>query len=80
MHGIQFDEDYRIEDTHEKRPLNYLIKEYRRSDEMRKRLAGCDAESTEDPKSKSVRTDAGQENLAAELMDSMASRLSAMCT
>jgi len=72
MHGIQFDEDYRMEDTPEKRRLNYLIKEYRRSEEMRKRRAGFDAESTEDPKSKRVRTGFGQENLAGEQMDSMA--------
>ena len=25
MHGIQFDEDYRMEDTPEKRRLNYII-------------------------------------------------------
>jgi len=80
MHGIQFDEDYRMEDTPEKRRLNYLIKEYRRSEETRKRRAGFDAESTEDPKSKRVRTGAGQENLTGELMDSMARRLSAMST
>jgi len=80
MHGIQFDEDYRIEDTPEKRRLNYLIKKYRRSEETRKRSAGLDAESTEDPMSKRVRTGAGQENLTGELMDSMAHRLSAIST
>jgi len=80
MHGIQFDEDYRFEDTPEKRRLNYLIKDYRRSKETRKRRAGFDAESTEDPKSKRVRTGAGQENLTGELIDSMACRLSAMST
>jgi len=80
MHSIQFDEDYRMEDTPEKRRLNYLIKEYPRSEETRKRRAGFDAESTEDPKSKRVHTGAGQENLTGELMDSMARRLSAMST
>jgi len=80
MHGIQFDEDYRMEDTTEKGRLNYLIKEYRRSVETRKGRAGFDAESTEDPKSKRVRTGAGQENLIGELMDSMARRLSAIST
>jgi len=44
------------------------------------RRAGFDAKSTEDPKSKSLRTGAGQENLTAELMDSMAGRLSAIAT
>jgi len=34
----------------------------------------------EDPKSKSVRTGGGQENLTGELMDSMSRRLSAMST
>jgi len=80
MQGIQFDEDYCMEDTPEKRGLNYLIKEYRRCEETRKRRAGFDAESTEDPKSKRVRTGAGPENLTGELMDSMARRLSAMST
>ena len=64
-----------MEDTPEKRRLNYLIKEYRRSEEMRKRPAGFDAESTVDPKSKRVRTSAGQENWTGELMDSIARRL-----
>jgi len=45
MHGTQFDEDYRMEDTPEKRRLNYQIKEYRRSEETRKRRAGFDTES-----------------------------------
>jgi len=76
MHGIEFDEDYRIEDTSEKRRLNYLIKEYRRSAETRKR----DAESTEDPKSKRVCMGAGHENWTGELMDSIARPLSAMST
>jgi len=80
MHSIQFDGHYRMEDTPEKCRLNYLIKEYRRSEETRKPCAGFDAESTEDPKSKRVRTGAGQENLTGELMDSMALRLSAMST
>jgi len=62
MHGIQFDEDYRMDDTPEKHGWNYLIKEYRRSDETGKRRAGFDAESTEDPKSNRVCTGAGQEN------------------
>ena len=80
MHGIQFDEDYRMEDTPEKRRLNYLIKEYRRSDERRKRRPCFDGASTEDNKSKTVRTGAGEQNLTGELMDSMARRLSPMCT
>jgi len=80
MHGILFDDDYRIEDTPEKGRLNYLIKEYRRSEGTPKRRAGFDAESTEDPESKRVRTRAGQVNLPGELMDSMACRLMAMST
>jgi len=80
MHGIQFDEDYRMEDTPEKRSLNYLIKEYGRSEETRKRHAGFDAKRTEDTKSKKVHTGAGPENLTGELMDSMAGRLLAMST
>jgi len=63
MHRIQFDEDYRMEDTPEKRRLNYLIQEYRRSEETWKCRAGFDTESTEDPKSKRVLTGARQENL-----------------
>ena len=78
MHGIQFDEDYRMKDTPEQRRLNYLIKEYLRSEERRKRRTGFDAESTADPKSKRLRTGTGQENLTGELMDSMALGLSAM--
>jgi len=39
MHDIQFDEDYRMQDTPEKRRLNYLIKEYCRSVETQKRHA-----------------------------------------
>jgi len=69
MHGSRFDEDYRMEDTPEKGHLNYLIKEYRISEETQKRRAGFDADSTEDPKSKRVRTGAGQENLPGELLD-----------
>jgi len=80
MHSIQFNEHYRMEDTPEKRRLNYLINEYRRSEETRKRCAGFAAESTEDPKSKRVRSGAGQENLTGELMDSIELRLSAMST
>jgi len=78
MHGIEFDEDYRMEDTPEKRRLNYLIKEYQRSEERRKRRPSFDAESTEDPNCKRVGTGAGQENWTGELMHSMARRLSAM--
>jgi len=48
MHGIQLDEDYRMEDTPEKRRFNYLIKEYRRPEETRKGRACFDPESTED--------------------------------
>ena len=80
IHGIQFDEDYRMEDTPEKRRLNYLIKEYWRSEYTGKCRAGFDAESTEDPNSKRVRTGAGQENLTGELVDSMGRRLLAMST
>jgi len=80
MHGIQFDEDYRIEDTREKRRLNYVIKEYRRSEETQKRGAGSNAESTEEAKSKRVRRGAGPENLTGELMHSMAPRVLAMST
>jgi len=69
-----------MEDTSEKRHLNYLIKAYRRCLEWGKRRAGFDAESTEDPKCKRVRKGAGQENLTGELMNSMARRLSAMST
>jgi len=78
MHGIQFNENYRMKDMPGKRGSNYLIKEYRRSEETRKRRAGFDAESTEDPKSKTVPMGAGQENMTGELMDSMARRLSEM--
>jgi len=70
--GIQFDEDNRMEDMPEKCRLNYLIKEYRRSEKMQNCRAGFDAKSTEDPQSKRVRTRAGQENFTGELMDSMA--------
>jgi len=80
MPGIQFDEDYRMEDTPEKRRLNYLIKEYQSSEETRKRRAGCDAESTEDPTSRRVPTGAAHENLTREVIDSMARQLSAMST
>ena len=80
MHGIQFDEDYHMEDTPQKRRLNYLIKGYRRSEETRKRRAGFDAEITADPTSKRVRTGAGQETLTGELMDSRAGGQSAMST
>ena len=69
-----------MDNTPQTRRLNYLIMEYRRSEETRKRHAGFDAESTEDPKSKRVRPGAGRENLTGELMDSMARRLSAMST
>ena len=80
MHGIEVDEDYRMEDMPEKPCLNYLIKEYRRSEETRKRRASFDAESTEDPKSNRVRMGAGQENLTGELIDSIVPRLSAIST
>jgi len=80
MLSIHFDDDYCMEDTPEKRHLNYLIKEYRRSEETWKRSAGFDAESPDDPKSKRVPTGAGQENFTGDQMDSMARRLSAMST
>jgi len=80
IHGIQFDEDYHIEDRPEKPRLKYLIQEDRRSKATRKCRPGFYAESTEDRMSRRVRTGAGQENLTGELMDSMARRLSAMCT
>jgi len=69
-----------MEDRAEKRRLNYLIKEYRRSKKRQKCRAGFDAESTEDPKSKGMRIGASQENLTGELMDPIARRLSAMST
>jgi len=69
-----------MEDTPEKRSLNYLIKEYRRSEEMRKGRAAFDAEGTEDPKSKRVCTGAGQENYTEGLMDSIGRPLLAMST
>jgi len=78
MEGTQFNEDYRMEDTPEKTHLNYLIKDYRRSEETRKPPVAFDAESTEDTKSKRVRTGASQENWARELMDSIECRLLAM--
>jgi len=71
IHGVQFNEDYHMEDTPAKGCLNYLINEYRRSKEMRKRRAGFDAESLDDPNSKRVRTGAGEQKLTGELMDSM---------
>jgi len=80
MHGILFDEDYRMEDRPQKRCFNYLIMEYRRSEKTGNRCASFDAESTEDPNSKRVRTGAGQENLKGEPMDSMVRRLSEMST
>jgi len=80
MLGIHFDDDYRMENTPEKRRLHYLIKEYRRSEETWKRRAGFDAENPDDTKSKRVHTGAGQENLTGEQMDSIAHRLSAMST
>jgi len=46
----------------------------------RTRRAGFDTESTEDPKSKRLRTGAGQENLTAERMDLIAGRRSAIAT
>jgi len=72
MHGLQFNEDYRMGDRPEKGHLNYVIKQYRRSVETRKRRTGFDSESTEDPKGNRVRTGAVQQNLTGELMDSMA--------
>jgi len=78
--GIQFDEDYRMADTPEKRRLNYIIKDYRRCEETRKCPPGFDPQSTEDPTSKTVRTGACQENLTGELIDSRAYRLSAIST
>jgi len=80
MHGIEFDEGYHMEDTPQKRRLNYLIKEYWRSKETGKRRAGFDPESPEDPTSQRVRTGAGQETLTGDLMDSMARQQSAMST
>jgi hypothetical protein len=80
MDCVQFDDDSRMEETPEKRRLNYLLKEFRRSEETRKRRADIDAENTEDPKSKRVYTGAGHEIWTGELMDSMARRLSEMST
>jgi len=72
IHCVQFDEDYHMGDTPTMCCLNYLINEYQTSKEMRKRRAGFHAESLEDPKSKRVRTGAGEQKLTGELMDSMA--------
>jgi len=72
MQGIQFGEDYRMEDRPEKRILDYLINEYPRSEMPRKRCTGFDAESREDPTARTVHTGTGQENLTGERMDSMA--------
>jgi len=47
--GVQFDDDYRMQDTPEKRYLNYLIKQYQRSDERGKCHAGFDPKRTQDP-------------------------------
>jgi len=80
MHGIQFDEDYRMEDTPPKRRLYQLIKEYRRSDKTWQCRACFHAVSRAHPKSKGVCTGAGLENLTGALMDSMARRLSPMST
>jgi len=80
LHSVQFDHHYSMEDNPENRGLNYLIKEYRRSDETRKRHPGFHTEFPEDPKSKGVHTGAGQENLRGELMDLIARRLSKMST
>jgi len=46
MHGIQFDEDYHMEDMPKKCVFTSLIKEYRRSVETQKYHAGFDAKST----------------------------------
>ena len=54
-----------------KHHLNYLLKEFQRSDKMRKRRAGIDAENLEDPESKRVCRGAGSESLTEELMESM---------
>jgi len=92
MHGIQLEEDYCREDTPQQRGLNYVIKEYRRSEKTGKRCAGFDAERTVklcpgfDAKitahlnSKRVRMGACEENMTGELIDSIARRLSAMST
>jgi len=80
MHGIQFDGDYRMENTPEKQHLNYLFKDYRRSGEMWKRRAGFDPESPVDPMSKRVHMGAGQQNLPGALRHSMARRLLAIST
>ena len=68
MHRVQFND----EDTPEKRHLNFLLKEFQRSDETWKRRAGIYPEDTEDPKSKRVCTGADPESLTGDLMDSMA--------
>jgi hypothetical protein len=80
MDCVQFDDDSRMEYTPKERRLNYLLKEFRRSEETRKRRADIDAENTEYPKSKRVYTGAGPGILTGELMDSMARRLSEMST
>ena len=75
MHGVRFIEDYRMDDRPEKCGWNYLVKEFQRSEGMRYCWAGFDAETTKDPKSNTVRTGGGQENLTGEPMDSMVRRL-----
>ena len=76
MDRVQFND----EDTPEKRHLNYLLKEGRRSDETQKRRASIYTKDTEDAKSKRVCTGADPERLTGDLMDSMARRLLEMST
>ena len=76
MDGVQFNN----KDTPEKRHLNYLLQEFRRSDEMQKRRTGIYTEDTEHPKSKRVCMGADPEGLTGDLMDSIVRRLSEMST
>ena len=74
MECVQFND----QNTPQKRNLNYLLKEFRRSDETRKRRTGIDAENMEDPESQRVCTGAGSESLTGELIESIVCRLSEM--
>ena len=76
MDPVQFND----KDTPEKPHLNYILKEFRISDETRKRWAGIYTVDTEDTKSKRVCTGDDPESWTGYLMDSMARRQSEMST
>jgi hypothetical protein len=80
MDCVQFDDDSSMEDTPEKRGLNYLLNDFPRSKERRKHRADINTENTEAPKSKRVYTGACPEILTGDRMDMMARRLSEMST